>query len=61
MTNTKRFPHGLPTSEIETINPDLPIKDQRNRAARASAPTPSGANTYQSTLAPIWAEGITKE
>jgi hypothetical protein len=45
----------MPTSEIETIKPDLPIKGQRNRGASASAPTPSGANTYRSTLAPYLA------
>jgi hypothetical protein len=49
---TKNFPHGMPTTEVETINADLPIKGQRNRGTGAPAPTPSGANTYRSALAP---------
>ena len=42
----------MPTTQVETINADLPIKGQRNRGTGAPAPTPSGANTYRSTLAP---------
>jgi hypothetical protein len=41
----------LPTTEVETINAGLPIKGQRNRGTGAPASTPSGANTYRSTLA----------
>jgi hypothetical protein len=46
------FPQGTPTTEVETINADLPIKGQRNRGTGAPALTPSGVNTYRSTLAP---------
>jgi hypothetical protein len=52
LRHDKGFPHGMPTTEVETINADLPIKGQRNRGTGAPAPTPSGANTYRSTLAP---------
>jgi hypothetical protein len=42
----------MPTTEVETINADLPIKGREKSGHRAPAPTPSGANTYRSTLAP---------
>jgi hypothetical protein len=48
----RRSWHGMPTTEVETINADLTIKCQRNGGTGASAPTPNSANTYRSTLAP---------
>jgi len=30
LRHDKGFPHGMPTTEVETINADLPIKGQRN-------------------------------
>jgi hypothetical protein len=53
----------MPTTEIETINPDPPIKGERNRGT--GAPASDAERCEHLSIHPrarrIWREGITKK